>query len=318
MRLPGWLYCRNVLILIATVGIGTWALAQGFANPLHWLWVAPLLFFWYVLWRAFFSIHPPRLRYWLPFKPDFASPVYEKVLFKSRDGLDLFGWYLPGRNRAALLLVHGLGGAGISLVFHAAPFVKAGYGVFLIDLRAHGSSDGNLSTGGAQEALDVAGAVDYLLKRPDVDGDKIGALGISLGAQAVLRGALESEAVHALALEGLGPVCLEDHGGRPQTLQRWINYPLNWFTYALLDFLSGVSPKAVVAAIGQIAPRPLLLIACGNFEIHFNRLFCAAAHEPKALWELPRARHAAALSTEPKQYPERLIRFFDQALHVEH
>jgi len=250
----------------------------------------------------------------MPVSPKFASPVYEKVLFKSRDGLTLFGWYLPGRNRAALILVHGLNGAGIDMVVHAAPLVRAGYGVFLIDLRAHGSSDGDTSTYGRLEGNDVAGAVDYLLTRPDVDADKIGVMGISLGAQAALRGALKTDKLRAVVIEGLGTSILDDHGGRPKTLQRWVNYPINWLYYSLCEFMMGGRDTGVLQVIGNLAPRPLLMIACGGGEIYFNRMFFAAANEPKTLWELPKAQHAGAMTQEPKQYPQRIIDFFDRAL----
>lgn len=314
----GWRYVRNLALLLAT-GIGClFALGRAYAAPIHWLWVLPLFYLAYLIWGAFSFTHPHRKRFWLPVAPDFAGPVHEKVLFKSRDGLALFGWYLPGRNRAAVILVHGLGSAGLDMEFHAAPMVRAGYSVFLIDLRAHGSSDGKASTYGVLEAYDVAGAVDYLLSRGDIDPDKIGVLGISLGAQAALRGALQSDAIRALVLEGLGPANLADHGGKPVTLRRKLNYPINLFSYWLFDFFSGQHPTPITAEIGKIAPRPILLIACGKFEIYFNRLFYAAAHEGCTLWELPKARHAAALIYEPKEYPRRVIAFFDQAFDAKH
>ena len=56
----------------------------------------------------------------------------------------------------------------------------------------------------ACEADDVAGAVDYRLTRIDVNGQKIGGLGISLGAQAALRGALKTYSLRSLVLEGTG------------------------------------------------------------------------------------------------------------------
>ncbi|HKG53921.1 MAG TPA: alpha/beta fold hydrolase, partial [Anaerolineales bacterium] len=94
---------------------------------------------------------------------------------------------MPGRNHATILLIHPLGSSDGDMLIHAEFLANAGYGVFMIDLRAHGSSDGDTSTFGLREADDIVGAVDYLLTRLDVNGQKIGALGISLGAQAALR-----------------------------------------------------------------------------------------------------------------------------------
>ncbi len=96
------------------------------------------------------------------------------------------------------------------------------------------------------------GAVDYLLSRLDVNGQKIGALGISLGAQAALRGALKTDCLRALVLEGLGPVRLSDHGGIPKSLRRWINYPFNWIYYHAYEFMIGGHDTSVMEAIRQV------------------------------------------------------------------
>jgi len=228
--------------------------------------------------------------------------------------LTLFGRFVPGRNHAAILLLHGLGGTSADMLFHAEFLVGAGYGVFLIDLRAHGSSDGDTSTFGLREADDVAGAVDYLLTRLDVDGRKIGALGISLGAQVALRGALNTEKIHALVLEGLGPSNLNDHGGSPKSLQRWVNYPSNWLYYSAYELMIGGKDRGVLEVIGKIAPRPILFIASGKKDIYFSRLFCEAADEPKELWKLSDGQHGAAYLQDAHEYARRVIEFFDKAL----
>jgi pimeloyl-ACP methyl ester carboxylesterase len=239
---------------------------------------------------------------------------FREITFPSRDGLTLFGRFMRSKNQATILLLHPLGSASNHMLLHAEFLVKAGYGVFMIDLRAHGSSDGDTSTYGLREADDVAGAVDYLLHRLDVNGQKIGMLGISLGAQAALRGALKVDCIRALALEGLGPVTLSDHGGQPTSLPRWINYPFNWIYYFVYQFMIGGKDTSVMESIAKIAPRPILLIASGEKDIYFNRLFFQAAGEPKELWELPNGKHGAAILQSSGAYSQRVIEFFDKAL----
>ena len=206
--------------------------------------------------------------------------------------------------------------SGNDLILLAKLLVQAGYGVFVIDLRAHGKSHGDTSTFGLREGDDVAGAVDYLLTRIDVYGDKIGAFGISLGAQAVLRGALKTDKIRVLVLDGLGPSILSDHGGKPQTLTRWFNYPLNWVYYFVYQFMIGGKDKGVIQVIGEIAPRPIFLIASGEKDVYFSRLFYQAAHEPKELWELPGVQHASGLMQDPQEYIRRLTGFFEKSLNV--
>ncbi|MFO7585872.1 MAG: alpha/beta hydrolase [Anaerolineales bacterium] len=322
--LPGWRYFRNLALLMLVGLVCLVALRQAYVAPIHWLWVLPLFYVGYGVWGAFAFAHPIRFRYWSHEIPRPDGRACEKVLFPSRDSLTLFGWYLPGTNRKALILAHGLGGAGIVMCNYAAFLAQAGYGVLMLDLRAHGSSDGDTSTYGVLEANDIAGATDFLLARGDVD--KIGVLGISIGAQSALRGALICDSVGALVLEGLGPASIEDRirsanaGERRKKLFVLWNRLLYGITFAeqwLFTFFSGQNPTPLTVESGKLAPRPLLLIACGAHEVEFNRRFCESAGQTCSLWELPKARHAAGLTYEPKEYPLRVVAFFDRALNVD-
>jgi alpha-beta hydrolase superfamily lysophospholipase len=200
------------------------------------------------------------------------------------------------------------------MLFYAEMLTNAGFGVFLIDLRAHGSSDGDTSTNGLREAEDVTGAVDYLLHRIDVNGQRIGALGIGLGAQAVLRGALQTENIRAMVLEGLEPSALSDHGGRQQSFLRRLRIPADWLYYKLVHFMFGGRNPGVLEVIGRLSPRPVLLIASGAQDIYFNRLFFQAAGEPRELWELPEGEHGSAILANSQAYIQRVTAFFQREL----
>jgi pimeloyl-ACP methyl ester carboxylesterase len=310
MYRKGWRYYRDVvllwllfLLLIVTAGLAL-------RNPLYWVVVLAIWFLRSPIRNAFFFAHPYRRLGWMPEN----NLNFRELTFKSREGLTLFGRFKPGRNHATILLVHPLGGSNNDMLIYAEFLANAGYGVFMIDLRAHGSSDGDTSTFGLREADDVAGAADYLLTRLDVNGQKIGALGISLGAQAILRGALKTDCIRALVLDGLGPTRLSDHGGRPKSRQRWINYPYNWIYYWAYEFMIGGSDTSVMEAIRQIAPRPILFIASGPKDIYFNRMFFEAAKEPKEIWELRDGEHGAGILKDPQSYMKRVVEFFDKAL----
>ena len=59
-------------------------------------------------------------------------------------------------------MFHGHGSSKSKLLDEAAFMKKSGYNVFLIDLRAHGGSDGNTCTIGYREAEDVKLAYDFV------------------------------------------------------------------------------------------------------------------------------------------------------------
>ncbi len=133
--------------------------------------------------------------------------AYAEVEFPAQDGVRLSGWFVPGRGegvRPAVLVAHGwrwnrLGTGAESWADNVAsvtpvdllPLVQAihqmGYHLLLFDLRNHGrSAAAPPVTFGLQEANDILGAAAYLRARPDVDAQRLGALGFSLGANAIL------------------------------------------------------------------------------------------------------------------------------------
>jgi len=310
MYRKSWRYYRDTILVWSLFLLAIVTTSYALEQPIYWLVVLLIWFLRSAIRSAFIFAHPYRRIDWMPQN----NWNFRELTFTSRDGLTLFGRFMPSRNQATILLLHPLGSSNTNMLIYAEFLAHAGYGIFMMDLRAHGSSDGDTSTYGLREAEDVAGAVDYLLHRLDVNGQKLGALGISLGAQAALRGALKTDCVRALVLEGLGPVRLSDHGGRPQSLRRWINYPFNWLYYHAYEFMIGGRDTSVIEAIGRIAPRPVLLIASGEKDIYFNRLFFQATNEPKELWELPNGEHGAAILADSQAYRQRVVEFFDKAL----
>src|ERR1044071_1013016 len=302
MYRKSWRYYRDSILLWALFILMLVTAGYSLRHPMYWIAVLLIWFIRNPIRDAFFFAHPYRRLGWMPEN----NLNFRELTFKSRDGLTLFGRFIPSRNHATIILIHPLGSLNNNMLIYAEFLASAGYGVFMIDLRAHGSSDGDTSTYGLHEADDIAGAADYLLTRLDVNGQKIGALGVSLGAQAALRGALKTDCIRALVLEGLGPVTLSDHGGRPQSVQRWINYPFNWIYYHAYEFMIGGKDASVRDVIGKIAPRPIFLIASGEKDIYFNRLFYHSANDPKELWELPEGEHGAAILADSHTYMRRV------------
>lgn len=110
---------------------------------------------------------------------------YETVHLITRSHLNLEGWYVPADTaRGTVILVHGLGQNKSMLLNEGYEFLYLGFNVLFLDLRAHGNSEGNVTTLGYVESEDVKLAYDYILKR----GEKnIILYGISLGATVITK-----------------------------------------------------------------------------------------------------------------------------------
>ncbi|HMO26132.1 MAG TPA: alpha/beta fold hydrolase [Tepidisphaeraceae bacterium] len=134
---------------------------------------------------------------------------YERVSFSATDGLMIAGWWIggsgsgPGVGRT-VVFCHGLGTGKQELLDLAGTFHAQGYGVLLIDHRAHGESDGQFTTFGDAERYDVLGAVRWLRQNRRIEASRIFGVGISTGAAALVAAAAhdsdDGRAIDAVAL----------------------------------------------------------------------------------------------------------------------
>ena len=239
--------------------------------------------------------------------------AYEDVTFKTGDGLELEGWYIPSRNGAAVISFPGRNGPQRQ----ARMLARHGYGVLLFDRRGEGRSDGQPNAFGWGGDEDIKAAVRYLQTRADVDPGRIGGIGLSVGGELMLEAAAETTDLRAVVSDGAGARTmreeLDTEGLSP------VDKVLGTVGYALKDATMTIAanrlpPKHLKELVPRIAPRPLLLIAdpeSANGE-KLNRLYFKAAREPKALWEIPGAGHVNGVASRPAEYERRVVAFFDR------
>lgn len=252
-----------------------------------------------------------------------TGQLVERLTFRTADGVELVGWFVPGHGDGATIVVsHGSGANGPGTYPGVAFLQRAGYNVFVFDHRAHGQSGGRATTLGPREAKDVSAAVALVASRPDVDEARIAVMGCSMGSAAGIGAAAADPAIRAVVAESV----YADQGelwsrfgyvGIRGTSIHWSwGAPLRWATW----LWTGHWPPAFKpeALVGRIAPRPLLLIhgeldnaACTVADA--RRLYQAAG-EPKELWIAPGAGHCSAHSTLPEAYERRILDFLGRAL----
>ncbi len=110
----------------------------------------------------------------------------ETLTYPSEDGLRLSAWYVPHAHpKAMVLLFNGHDATKSQLLPEAKAFYDAGYGLFLVDFRGCGESQGSQSSFGYYEARDVKASVLYV--QHHWPGEKIICYGSSLGSSAILH-----------------------------------------------------------------------------------------------------------------------------------
>jgi esterase/lipase len=116
---------------------------------------------------------------------DSFSVAHQTIGLTTMDSMHLESWYAKADSNAkgTVLLFHGHGSSKSGIIAEATAFHKMGWNVLITDFRAHGNSEGEVCTIGANEAKDVKAAYDYVRN----SGEKnIVLYGISLGASTIL------------------------------------------------------------------------------------------------------------------------------------
>ncbi len=246
--------------------------------------------------------------------PNHLGVPHEDVRFTTADGLELEGWYVPSRNGAAVIAFPGRNGPQKP----ARMLARHGYGVLLFDRRGEGRSEGAPNSWGWGGSQDIEAAVAYLEGRPDVDPDRIGGIGLSVGGEMMIETAAKSGVLDAVVSEGAGARTYgEDVDQDGNIVDAVLGRPLSAIKTASIAVFSNTSPPEHLADLApRVAPRPLLLIAAPNSPHgeELNRDYFAAAREPKELWEIPESGHTGGLAARPEEYERRVVGFFDEAL----
>jgi len=246
----------------------------------------------------------------------------EEVTFKSEDGLQIAGWFIPSKNGATIILLHGYGGNRLGMRWHAERLVEAGYGVLMYDERASGESEGTYRSYGWEDPRDVGGALAFLNGMPEATPEKVGIAGCSIGGQIALQGGAYYPQIGAVWADGPSTI-------RAQDAPRPTNpiYALSVASLYMLDWLFEISlnieaPAPMLTIIDDIAPRPIMLIGGGQpmpfvgSEGIRIRTYLDHAGVNAELWVIPEAYHCDGPLVRPQEYATRLVDFFNAAFQV--
>jgi pimeloyl-ACP methyl ester carboxylesterase len=246
---------------------------------------------------------PPRFPNWRD--PAGAGIYYQNVTLTAADGVELDAWYVPATTASAaineaatIILAHGLQESKETML-HLVPWLHtAGYNVMLLDFRGHGASEKQPTTVGRVEVLDLQAALDWL--DTNGSGDRVGGLGMSMGAAVLVDTAAQDDRLDALVLDSMFAKWNDTDFAASYRL------PPDWL-------VPGVpSPEDLMPDIHV----PVFIIH-GTADIltkveHAKRVY-AAANEPKQLW-INDSGHAWSSWTYPDVYRQKILRFFDEAL----
>lgn len=263
--------------------------------------------------------HPRSARAQIDETPADYGLEYQDVVVTTADGLQLVAWYVPTHNGAAIMAQHGYKGDRRGLLEEAEMLASHGYGVLLTTVRAHDRSEGEVISFGYLEMQDLEAWYQYLVARPEVDPQRIGILGNSLGGSLVIQYAAQNPEIRAVvahsafsSLDDTVATSVEAFTGLPP-------FPFApaivfWAEQAVGFDSAGISAKSW---IGEISPRPVLLLHGGADTVisaESGELLYQAAGEPKEFWFEPELGHTDFDTDMPAEFERRVVGFFDQYL----
>ena len=280
-----------------------------------------ILFFSFTL--LYVNTHQPR--YWRTTSPGDHDIAFEQVSFITSDEIELRGWFLrPGGDTPlpVIIIAHGLGASKSDFVGLGAYLLERRFNVLLFDFRAHGDSGGRACSLGLKEQDDIIAAIDYAVSRADVDAQRIGLYGFSLGGSVGILAAAADARIKALVADSPFSSLEKMSAGVLKTSYFLPPFPfldLAGLFYRVL-FGGWMDDVAPIKAIQGISPRPVLLIASDTDEMipatHSRALFSAAGN-PKEMWVIEGAAHGATMAVAQDSYYKKVWAFFKKSLHVQ-
>jgi hypothetical protein len=235
--------------------------------------------------------------------PDVYGIEYDDVTFRTEDGLNLNGWFVPGRKSSpdadlhTLLWFHGNAGNinrrldNIKMIYDRVPV-----NVFIIDYRQYGRSEGKVSEQGTY--IDARAALAYLHSRKEINQEKIIFFGRSLGSAVAVELALK-EKCRALILE-TPFTSIEEMG---KMLYPFL--PVSLLLKTKYDSLSKIGDIKVPVLIMHGDEDKLV-------PIEHGRKLYETANEPKEFYTIPGAGHNDTHIVGGEEYFDVIKRFVNK------
>ncbi|MFN8522351.1 MAG: alpha/beta fold hydrolase [Chloroflexota bacterium] len=240
-------------------------------------------------------------------------PAPEQFDVFSRDGVRIRTWLFDGpHDRPTVIVCHGHTAQKRSTL-GAAAFLRERYNVALLDHRGHGESEGDRTTIGRRERLDLLAVLDELEARGH---GPFGVVGFSMGGAAATHAAAEDGRIQTLVLDSMYAI-LRDTVAK---VARRRGYPPGlaqlsaWAGCGVTALLDGHELREAdpVWVIPRVSPRPILVIQGTDDHLVDSsqaKSLVTAAGSNAQLWLVDGVGHCKALNEHYPTYRSRVMDF---------
>lgn len=191
---------------------------------------------------------------------------FQEIKIPTKNSKYLYGWWVPTNNpnngnKPTIILIHGWSRNVDRTMSYIKRLHPAGYNLLAFDSRCHGKSNDDKFSSIVKFMEDIRAAIDYSEKLPNVDINRIGAIGLSIGGAALLYAASLDKRIKSLVTIGAFSHPKKVMGD--EFKKRKIPYfPFVWFIFKYMEFRIGTK-------FNVIAPSNNIMKSNANiFLIH--------------------------------------------------
>lgn len=241
---------------------------------------------------------------------------YETVVFHTANKLKIECWYAKSGSNASgtVILFHGITSNKTFQLEEAYEFLSWGYNVLMVDLRAHGNSEGKTTTIGFRESEEVKLAYEFI----EGKGEKqIYLYGVSLGAVIVAKAVVET------GIQPSGVILDMPFGSLKSYLKnkaRTLGFPgqpfatLTTFWIGLQQGFNGYKHRTIDYVHGLQCPVLMQWGSRDQFILQYEteQIFAAIGSTNKRLVVYESAGHESLLKNNPVKWRIELEKFLNR------
>jgi len=240
----------------------------------------------------------------------------EPISFYTEDRIKIVGALIKGHKKSTIILLHGYGRTKEQMLPQAKFLNDDGYNILMFDFRASGESEGKYITFGQREQLDLDGAIKYLKEREDLDSNKLGVFGFSMGGAVAMMKSGDYDEVKAIVISS---TYARFKTIIWQNFKRYLNgmpfFPLGYITLWVIKFRTGISFWQInpIFYLHKLEAKPLFLI----HGAHDKKAPIESAMEInkkapwlKQFWFVKHADHDDLYEVTKEEYQKKVLDFF--------
>jgi len=168
---------------------------------------------------------------------------FEEITIPAKNNKNLYGWWIPAKNpnsenKPTIILVHGWSRNVDRTMSYIKKLHPGGFNLLAFDSRCHGKSDDDKFSSMVKFMEDIRAAIDYSEQLPNVDTNRIGVFGLSIGGAASIYAASIDNRIKSVVTIGAF-----SHPKKVMGLEfkkrKIPQFPFVWFIFKYMEFRIG-------------------------------------------------------------------------------